>query len=357
VIDTATNTVVGMPIAVPTFPQAIAITPDGTRAYVADVGSGNVAVIDTATNTVVGSPIPMGDDTPDVAITPDGSRAYAPHGTVTVIDIATNTVTGTPITLGATAFGLAITPDGARAYAAASPDSVRVIDTQSNTAIGTPITVGTDPRVVAIVPNQPPEASLTTKAKGFEATLDGAAASDPDGQVATYSWDFGDGQSAQTTSPTVEHTYEKVGEFTAKLTVTDNEGCSTGLVFTGTTASCNGSGVASASRLLGTVRLGKLKRNKERGTATLTVEVPGPGTLGLSGKGVAEQERPTGRASSAAKGAGGTGKVRLKIKAKGKRKRKLNRAGEVKLVPEVSFTPAGGDANAQTRKVKLIKRS
>ena len=132
--------------------------------------------------------------------------------------------------------------------------------------------------------------------------------------------------------------------------------CSTQLVFTGRTASCNGSGVASASRLLGTVKLGKLKRNKEKGTATLAVEVPGPGTLRLSGKGVVEQELSTGSASSAAKGVGGTGKVRLKIKAKGKRKRKLNNAGKVKLMPEVTFTPAAGDANTQTKKVKLIKR-
>lgn len=31
-------------------------------------------------------------------------------------------------------------------------------------------------------------------------------------------------------------------------------------------------------------------------------------------------------------------------------------AGEVKVMPEVTFKPTGGDANTQTKKVKLIKR-
>ena len=67
VIDTATNTVVAT-IPVGDHPFGIAITPDGTRAYVTDIISRTVSVIDTATNTVVAtSPIeePFG-----IAITP-----------------------------------------------------------------------------------------------------------------------------------------------------------------------------------------------------------------------------------------------------------------------------------------------
>ena len=52
VFETATNTVTAE-IPVGALPQGVAITPDGTRAYVANGGSSSVSVIDTASNTVV----------------------------------------------------------------------------------------------------------------------------------------------------------------------------------------------------------------------------------------------------------------------------------------------------------------
>ena len=59
-ISTATNTA-GKPIKVGTDPGAIAITPNGKTAYVANDGSGTVTPIDTATNTA-GKPIKVGTD-------------------------------------------------------------------------------------------------------------------------------------------------------------------------------------------------------------------------------------------------------------------------------------------------------
>ncbi|MFZ3327281.1 MAG: beta-propeller fold lactonase family protein, partial [Methylocella sp.] len=53
VIDTATNTVVGLPIPVGADPQQLAVTPDGTHVYVANAEDNTVSVIRTATNTVV----------------------------------------------------------------------------------------------------------------------------------------------------------------------------------------------------------------------------------------------------------------------------------------------------------------
>ena len=52
-----------------------AITPDGKRVYVADVGSGSVSVITTATGAVA-PPIAVGKKQTTVAITPDGKHAY-----------------------------------------------------------------------------------------------------------------------------------------------------------------------------------------------------------------------------------------------------------------------------------------
>jgi YVTN family beta-propeller protein len=104
VIDTASNSVVGSPIAVGTAPGGVAAAPDGTKVYVTDGGSNTVAVIATGTNpptvttfTVAGSP-------GGAAVTPDGSTVYVATSdfsttpasyTVSVIATATNTVTAT----------------------------------------------------------------------------------------------------------------------------------------------------------------------------------------------------------------------------------------------------------------------
>ncbi|MFL6213184.1 MAG: PKD domain-containing protein [Blastocatellia bacterium] len=46
--------------------------------------------------------------------------------------------------------------------------------------------------------------------------------SDPDGTIASYNWNFGDGQTS--TQPYPSHTYTSSGSYTARLTVTDNGG-------------------------------------------------------------------------------------------------------------------------------------
>src|SRR5215211_5229812 len=92
VIDVATNTVVAT-VPVGSTPAAVAVTPDGTFAYVIHFNS-TVSVIDSATNTVVAT-VPVGSGSRAIAITPDGALAYitnASDGTVSVIDTATNTV-------------------------------------------------------------------------------------------------------------------------------------------------------------------------------------------------------------------------------------------------------------------------
>lgn len=97
---------------------------------------------------------------------------------------------------------------------------------------------------------------------------------------------------------------------------------------------------------------GKLTRNTHRGTATLPVNLPGPGTLSLGGTGVKPQ-RIGGATASMNVTAGGT--VNLKIKAKGKARKTLHKTGKVKLKLSITYTPKGGSANTQTKRVKLIK--
>src|ERR1019366_1816311 len=90
--DPATNTA-GPPIPVGSYPEGIAITPDGKTAYVANYISDTVTPIATATNTA-GPPITTGNTPQGIAITPDGKTAYVANnssGTVTPIATATNT--------------------------------------------------------------------------------------------------------------------------------------------------------------------------------------------------------------------------------------------------------------------------
>jgi len=74
--------------------------------------------------------------------------------------------------------------------------------------------------------NQPPTANFTANPTSGDAPLnvdfDGSASSDPDGTIASYDWDFGDGASSTAVSPS--HTYGSAGDYTVTLTVTDNDG-------------------------------------------------------------------------------------------------------------------------------------
>jgi YVTN family beta-propeller protein len=70
VIRTATNTVVKS-IPVGTFPNGVAVTPDGTKVYVSNTASGNVSVIHRPGNTVVKT-IPAGSGPFGIAVTDKG---------------------------------------------------------------------------------------------------------------------------------------------------------------------------------------------------------------------------------------------------------------------------------------------
>ena len=131
VIDTSSNTVVTT-VPVGTQPNGVAVTPDGTRAYVAN-GGGDVWVISTSNNTVLAKVVVGGYPTA-VAITPDGTRAYvtrANGNSVSVIATSSNTVTAT-ISVGTAPAGIAVTPDGKSAYVTnvgTGSGPVSVIDT------------------------------------------------------------------------------------------------------------------------------------------------------------------------------------------------------------------------------------
>jgi PKD repeat protein len=87
--------------------------------------------------------------------------------------------------------------------------------------------------------NRAPTASFTATPPSGQAPLtvafNAAASSDPDGTIASYSWNFGDGGTGSGVAPT--HNYTTVGTFTATLTVTDNSGAAGTTTRTVTTTS------------------------------------------------------------------------------------------------------------------------
>ncbi|MEX2195139.1 MAG: PKD domain-containing protein [Thermoleophilaceae bacterium] len=90
-------------------------------------------------------------------------------------------------------------------------------------ATGTYCGAGADHPLPNVAPtaafNVSPPITQTGDAVGF----DGSPSSDPEGALASHTWDFGDG-SPTATGPAVNHTYTKKGTYTVRLTVADAQG-------------------------------------------------------------------------------------------------------------------------------------
>jgi hyaluronoglucosaminidase len=164
-IDLSARPVTMRAITVGQFPDAVAITPDGKRAYIASYISNTITPIDLTTGKEM-HPINVGGGPAGIAITPNGKTAYvtdagtAPIGdTVTPVDLAKAKALA-PITVGAGPQGIAITPDGQTAYVAdagavvtgqsgAFGSTVTPIDLSTKKA-GAPIKVGNAPIAIAV---------------------------------------------------------------------------------------------------------------------------------------------------------------------------------------------------------------
>lgn len=234
-------------------PSGLSLTPDGEAGFLANSNSSSASVFATATATILGSPTLVGANPVGVAVNPNGPRTYVAAGgadAVVAIDSATHLTVGAPIPGFQTPAHIAVSPDGSRAYVTdEAGDTVTVLDTLANAGTAK-IGVGQKPQGIAIVPNQGPRATFSIVSGAVKAerltAFDASASTDPDGRVAAYVWDFGDGEEETTSSPLIEHVYAKAGNYTATLRLIDAEDCSSERVFTGQTVSCNGSAAAVA---------------------------------------------------------------------------------------------------------------
>lgn len=104
-------------------------------------------------------------------------------------------------------------------YAAAGTYSVSLTVTDDD---GATHSTTRDVTVTEPPPNMAPEAAFTASVTGLTVAVNGSGSTDSDGTVAAYAWDFGDGGTA--TGVDATHTYAAGGDYTVRLTVTDNLG-------------------------------------------------------------------------------------------------------------------------------------
>ena len=158
VINTDTNTVVGSAIRVGTAPQDVAVNSAGTQVFVANNGSSSVSVIEPALNNRVTTiSLGFGNSAPTaIALSADGTRAYVTHRTITgggavsIINTSTKKVIST-VAVGSSPQDVAVA--GSKVYVANyNGSSVSVINTAANNSVTT-LNVGSKPTSLAVSPD------------------------------------------------------------------------------------------------------------------------------------------------------------------------------------------------------------
>jgi len=149
VVDVSSGTVTTIPCRPGT--EGIDVSPDGRQVWATNRSDGTISIIDTRTDEVIDT-IRSGDFPIRVKFTPDGTHALvsnARDGEVVLIDVRSREIERT-ISTGAMPIGLLILPDGSRAYAAnTASDMVSVIDLTTWTVSGT-IAPGKEPDGLAL---------------------------------------------------------------------------------------------------------------------------------------------------------------------------------------------------------------
>ena len=262
-IDLATGTVTAT-IPVPGNPTSVAVTPDGTKAYV--VQSTNCPAPPEPTPPPGPTPLPTPIPTPGPTPTP----TPVPPCTVAVIDTASNTVVGT-MTVGHEPFAVAMSPSGGFAYVTnRADDSVSMIDTTTDTVIDE-LPVGETPEGIFVgfgevyIANDVSNTVSVYREIDFSllATIPVGAsplsvAVSPDGTTAVVGNDAGGSVSIiETGTETVVDT-KAVGTNPAGVAITPNSGAA--VVANGTS---------------GTVSIVPLKNNPNEPSSTLTIQVNG----------------------------------------------------------------------------------
>src|SRR5215471_656778 len=134
----------------PTSSQPLALSADDSLLLVANPDNNTVSLFDLKNNNTRLAEIPVGREPNGVALSPDGTRGYVANtvdGTVSVLNINRNAATAYTllytIPVGTEPYGLALTPAGRKLYVAnARSNTVSVIDTAALRVTATIANVG-----------------------------------------------------------------------------------------------------------------------------------------------------------------------------------------------------------------------
>ncbi len=166
-INTATNTIINtVPLGTATWPEGVAVSPNGSTIYVADSNATTVSFFPTGVQTPLVGTIPVGTAPWLVAMAPTpATTAYVTNldsNSISVINTATNRVTAT-ITLPVGAFpeGIAVNPAGTRLYVATNgTQTLTVVDTANNQVVAT-IAIPQAQTQVGLAPANPAGVAVT----------------------------------------------------------------------------------------------------------------------------------------------------------------------------------------------------
>jgi DNA-binding beta-propeller fold protein YncE len=298
----------GVPVALPWSPhlgdigsgQGIAVSPRGDLLFTTDTSADAVRVFsiggDGSLTKNPQGPVSTGGDNPtSLAISPDGRFVYTPNrggtgalsGFQVAVDGTLGELPGSPYALGVTAVGAALSANGQHLYVSgtggandlfaftvAADGSLAAVAGSPFASGGTSAPGTSSVGGLRLAPDQGPVAALAASAPAADGTVafDASASADAEGSVARYDWSFGDGSVLSNAGPKPAHRYGAAGRYTASVTLTDDQGCSTSQVYTGQMPLCNGSAAATGSvgvsvgsvdpaPTIAKLKLGKRKQN------------------------------------------------------------------------------------------------
>lgn len=244
-------------------PTHLTVSPDGRLLFVGRTSSGGDGIASFAVGAggelseIGEATLPSNALIRYFAVSPDGRHLYLPDSNNGVIDTIAVAAEGSLSLLRTTELeqvsGDAVSPDGRFLYYELYDEArgEQGIGVATLAADGTPTPTsafaawptGEEERLI-FAPGSTPTAAFSAvpAAPGAATSFDAGTST---GAV-RYDWDFGDGTVLEDGGPTPSHVYASPGSYTATLTVTDANGCSSEQIYTGQSTVCPGGAQATA---------------------------------------------------------------------------------------------------------------